>query len=87
MNLKEVAPGMVKKYYLEDVRNAKYDSWWFDLSLKGAKGKKPDVVPLRDWMASKKVPRRNQLAGLRQFAGVVPTKKRLKSWGAQIGFV
>ena len=52
--------------------------------MKGAKGKKPDVVPLREWMASTKVPRRNQVAGLRQFAGAVPTKKKLKSWGAQI---
>ena len=45
MNLKEVAPGMVRKYYLEDVRNAKYDSWWFDLSMKGAKGKSRTLCP------------------------------------------
>ncbi len=55
--------------------------------MKGAKGANPDIVPLREWMASKKVPRRNQLAGLRQFAGVVPTKKRFKSWGAQLEVV
>ena len=84
MELKEASPGMVKMCYMEDVRNAKYDNWWFELSIKGAQGRKPDVAPIREWMSSTKVPRRNQLAGLRQFAGAVPTKSKLRSWGAQV---
>ncbi len=70
---------------MDDLRNKKYDDWWFELSIrKGLTCKKPDVVPLREWMASKKISRRHHQAGLRHSAGAVPTKTRLKGWGGQL---
>ena len=85
ISLRQCSPGLVKKFYLRDLAERSYDDWWFEMSIrKGSRGSKPDKVPLKEWLADKKITRSEQLAGIRTFAGAMPTKARLKRWGANI---
>ena len=45
---------------------------------------KPDKVVLKELLADKRRPRRKQLAALRGFAGTMPTKARMRKWGANV---
>jgi hypothetical protein len=85
VNLKDVSPGLIKKFYQRDVQDRSYDDWWFEQSMKDQTRRgKPDKVVLKEMLAEKKRPRREQLAALRGFAGTMPTKARMRKWGANI---
>ena len=84
VNLMDVSPGLLKKFYQRDVQERGYDDWWFEQSMKEPTRRgKPDKVVLKELLADKKRPRREQLAALRGFAGTMPTRARMRKWGSE----
>ena len=85
VNLMDVSPGLLKKFYQRDVQDRGYDDWWFEQSMKDPTRRgKPDKVVLKELLADRKRPRREQLAALRGFAGTMMTKARMRKWGANV---
>ena len=85
VNLMDVSPGLLKKFYQRDVQDRGYDDWWFEQSMKDPTRRgKPDKVVLKELLADRRRPRREQLAALRGFAGAMMTKARMRKWGANV---